>query len=64
MAEKKTAQQTEAPSAEPKFSKAQLCASKKYANRRDALWAVLDDSKEYTIAEADKALDNFMKMKG
>lgn len=62
MAEKKTVPAAEL--AEPKFSKAALCASKKYANRRDALWAVLDDSKEYTYAEADKALEDFMKTKG
>lgn len=61
MADKKTAQ---AEASEAKFSKAQLCASKRYVERRDVLYAMLEDSKEYTLAEADKAIEEFMKMKG
>ena len=61
MGEKKAVQ---AETSDARFSKAQLCASKKYADRRDVLFAMLDDSKEYTYAEADKAIDDFMKMKG
>lgn len=46
------------------FSKAQLLASKRYANRRDALYAILDDDKEYSHADVEKALVDFMKKKG
>lgn len=45
------------------FSKQQLVESCKYANRRDLLKALLEDSKTYTIAEVDAAIDKFMKGK-
>ena len=44
-----------------RFSKEQILASKKYAYRRDALGAILEDGKEYTFAEVDDILDKFMK---
>lgn len=59
MAEKKTADV-----AAVTFSKEQLLASKTYANRRDALYAILEDGKEYTHEQVRKALDDFMKQKG
>lgn len=43
----------------PKFSKAQFVKSQKYIHRRDALNALLDDSKQYTFAQVDKILKDF-----
>lgn len=48
---------------EPKFSKEQLLASEKYANRRDLVSALLDDNETYTIATVDKKIEEFMKGK-
>lgn len=45
------------------FSKQQLVESRKYANRRDLLKALLEDGKTYTIAEVDAAIEKFMKGK-
>lgn len=45
------------------FTKAQLLASKKYADRRDALSALLKDGETYTLEAVDKLLDQFMKGK-
>ena len=33
------------------------------ANRRDLIGALLEDDKQYTLAEVDTAIDNFMKGK-
>ena len=46
-----------------RFYKEQLVASKRFANRRDALNVVLNSEKTYTIEEADALLDKFMKGK-
>lgn len=45
------------------FTKQQLIESRKYANRRDLLKALLEDGKSYTIAETDAAIEKFMKGK-
>lgn len=45
------------------FTKAQLTASKKYANRRDIISALLDDGKTYTLDEVDALIDKYMKGK-
>lgn len=45
------------------FSKQQLVESRKYANRRDLLKALLEDGKTYTVAEVDAAIEKFMKGK-
>ena len=45
------------------FSKQQLVESRKYANRRDLLKALLTDGKTYTTAEVDAAIEKFMKGK-
>lgn len=45
------------------FSKEQLLESKRYQDRRDTLGAILEDGKAYTLAEADKLLEEFMKGK-
>lgn len=43
------------------FTKAQLLTSRKYADRRDALSALLKDGETYTLDAADKLLSQFMK---
>ncbi|MCZ9313158.1 MAG: hypothetical protein O0V67_07250 [Methanocorpusculum sp.] len=45
------------------FTKEQLLASNKYANRRDALDAILDDGGAYTFEQVDALLEKFMKGK-
>ena len=45
------------------FEKEQILASKKYADRRDALGVVLADGKQYTLKEVDSLLEKFMKGK-
>lgn len=55
------AAQVEAPAAA--YTKEQLAASKKYANRRDLIGALLENGKTYTLAEADALIEQFMKGK-
>jgi hypothetical protein len=43
------------------FTKEQLAASKRYANRRDVISALLEDGKSYTLQEVDTLIENFMK---
>lgn len=45
------------------FSKEQILASNKYADRRDALDAILEDNGVYTIEQVDSLLEKFMKGK-
>lgn len=54
---------TTAKAAVPKHSKEQLLRSNRYAHRRDLIGALLEDDKQYTLAEVDTAIDNFMKGK-
>lgn len=49
--------------AAPTHSKEQLLRSNRYTNRRDLVGALLEDDKQYTLAEVDTAIDNFMKGK-
>jgi hypothetical protein len=51
-------EKTESKAAEAKYSKAQLAKSGKWS--ADAVNAVLED-KEYTMTEADKAINGFLK---
>lgn len=62
MAAKKTETKTEVKR-ETLFSKEQILASKKYANRRDVLGVVLADGKQYTSEQVESLLENFMKGK-
>lgn len=41
----------------------QLAASKRYANRRDIISALLDKGKTYTTDEVDALIDKYMKGK-
>ena len=62
MATKKTETKKEAKR-ETLFTKEQILASKKYANRRDALGAILADGKEYTVEQVESLLEKFLKGK-
>lgn len=53
--------ENEKSAAEATFTKEQLLNSKKYANRRDALAALLADDKTYTFKQVDSLLDKFFK---
>lgn len=53
MATTKTKSETEI---QPVYEKNQLIESKKYADKRDFLTAVLADDKSYTIAEVDEII--------
>ncbi len=54
---------TEAAAPEHAHTKAQLLASKKYADRQDILSVILDDDTTYTTAQADALVEKFMKGK-
>ncbi|GIP18389.1 hypothetical protein J40TS1_40310 [Paenibacillus montaniterrae] len=46
----------------PKFTKEQFLQShQRSGQEKDILAAVLEDNKAYTIAEADKAIQNYLK---
>lgn len=47
--------------AAPVYTKAQLLASKKYANRQDILNALLEDGKTYTTDQVDALIEKYMK---
>ena len=47
----------------PRFTKAQLMASNKYANRKDLIGALLDDNKDYTTAQVDELIEKYLKGK-
>lgn len=47
----------------PTFSRAQLLQSKKYAQQKDLLNALLATDREYTAAQVDTVIDDFLKGK-
>lgn len=47
----------------PRFTKAQLTASDKYAGRKDLIGALLDDDTEYTVEQADELIEKYLKGK-
>ena len=59
MAQAKTTK-TEAAAAAT-YTVDQLAASKRYANRRDLIRALLEPGKTYTLDETDSLIDGFMK---
>ena len=63
MAAKKTTTGTAARSeqTEPMFSKEQILASARYANRRDLVDALLDEKESYTLETVDNMIENYMK---
>ena len=46
--------------AEPTFTREALAASKRYADRRDAVMLALDADREYTMTEADAAIKKLL----
>lgn len=54
MTEEKTA-------GESSYTKDELIASSKFKSRRDALRALLEDGRCYTVREAEEILKKFMK---
>jgi hypothetical protein len=54
---------TEKKQDEVMFTKEQILASKKYANRRDALASILSDNFVGTCEKVDSLLKRFMKGK-
>ena len=57
-AAKKTPAETNEPA---RYAKASLVASKRFADNRDLLSAVLEDGKSYSIAECTELINNYMK---
>lgn len=53
----------EVQTAERKFRKEQIVSSAKYVNRSDLVEALLDDKEEYTLAQVDDLMKEFMKGK-
>jgi len=45
------------------FTKEQLKASQKFANRKDLLEVLLEDGKKYPVAKVEQMIDKFMKGK-
>lgn len=46
---------------EQKFSKEQILASARYANRRDLVDALLDKDKSYTFETVDNTIEKYKK---
>lgn len=57
MNSKKAAENTKAPG----FSKEQLVSAKRYKDKKDILNGLLDDGREYTLAEVDSLLSKFLR---
>lgn len=55
--------QTKKEKADSTFGREQLVSSKRYADVRDIVGAVLNDGQEYTIQEVDALIQTFMKGK-
>ena len=46
---------------ESKFTKQQAYESKKYRDKKDLVFALLEDDKSYTIKEIDGLIDRYFK---
>ena len=42
------------------FTREQLVEAKRYKNRRDLLYALLEDDRAYMIAEVDKKISDYL----
>lgn len=61
---RKTEEQAHAKSDQaPRYTKAQLAGAEHFKTRRDLLEALLENGCIYTVSEADKAINRFMKGK-
>lgn len=57
-------EETVQTTAEPvQFSKEQILASAKFANRRDLVDALLDEKGKYTMEQVDELVNSFLKGK-
>lgn len=61
MAQAKTTKTEAAAAAAVTYTADQLAASKRYANRRDLIRALLDSGKRYTLDEVDRLIESYMK---
>lgn len=43
------------------YTKEQLLESRKYADNRDLLSALLDEKRKYSLSEVDKQIEKYMK---
>ena len=59
----KTAEAAPPVSNVPVFTKRNILTFKRYAKRRDLIMALLEHGKTYTLNEADRLIDGFMKGK-
>ena len=50
-----------ADAAKKKFSKEKLMKSKRFAERRDLIGALLDADKDYSIAEVEKMINSYFE---
>lgn len=48
---------------EQKFTKEQIAASQRYADRKDLVNAILTDGEKYTFADVEKTIENYLKGK-
>ncbi len=48
---------------EQMFTKEQIAASQRYADRKDLVNAVLADGKKYTFQDVEKTIENYLKGK-
>lgn len=55
------AKQEKTPDSGAPFSKAQLIKMKRYQARMDLLSALLEENGQYTLAQADAKISQFMK---
>lgn len=46
---------------EAKFSKEQLVAAKRFQGRRDLIAALLEAGRQYTVAEAEQKIEQYLK---
>nr|DAQ34783.1 MAG TPA: hypothetical protein [Caudoviricetes sp.] len=61
LAATKKAEGATVQTAEQKFSKEQILASSRYANRRDLVDALLYEDKSYTIETVDNMIEKYKK---
>ena len=61
MAARKNTGDVKTEQTEPKFSKEQILASARYANRRDLVDALLDKDKSYTFETVDNMIEKYKK---
>lgn len=60
MAEKKTSKSIQDA---PRFTKAQIIVSEKYASRKDLIGVLLEDGEEYTASQTDELIEKYLKGK-